>query len=411
MVGCVVTTADVVIVGAGPAGLSAAIAIRRLGVADVVVLDREREAGGVPRHTGHLGYGIRDLHRLMTGPRYAQALRTQAERAGARIATSTTATDWAGPTQLQIATAQGMSTIAARAIVLATGVRERPRAARLVPGDRVAGVFTTGALQQLTHQYHQTPGRVAVIVGAEHVSFSAVLTLRHAGCRVAAMVTPLPRHQTYSPIRLATATRYRVPVVTGADLAEIHGRSRVEAVTLTNGTRIECDTVVFTGDWIPDHELARRGAIVIDHNHRGPVVDGASRTGRAGVFAVGNLVHPAETADVCALGGRHAATSVRQFLSDGSWPTTPLRVIPEAPILWISPAILHPGTALARDRFVLRVSEFLHSRTITVTQGEHVLWHGNVVGALVPNRSISIAADWVDMVDPAGADIVVRLND
>lgn len=401
---------EVVIVGAGPAGLSAAIALSRRGVRDIVVLEREAAAGGTPRHTDHLGFGLRDLHRLMRGPAYARRLRDTAERAGVQIRTATTVLGWSGDTSLRIADETGVAGLQARAIVLATGVRERPRSARLVPGDRGAGVMTTGALQQLTMQGIR-PGHVAVIVGAEHVSFSAVLTLHRAACRVAAMVTSLEHHQTYTPLRLATATRHRVPIITGEDIAAIEGRDHVHAVTLTSGRRIECDTVVFTGDWLPNNELARSGELMLDANHHGPVVDGALRTSRTGVFAAGNVTHPAETADVCALQGRHLAVSLLDWLSTEHWPARPVAVRAEHPIRWISPAMLHPQDPAPRDRFVLRVSEFGQARGIEVSQGDRTLWHGNIVGSLVPNRSLSIAADWVDFIDPEAGEIVVRLRD
>lgn len=401
---------EVVIVGAGPAGLSAAIALSRRGVRDIVVLEREAAAGGTPRHTDHLGFGMRDLHRLMRGPAYARRLREAAERAGVQIRTGSTVLGWTGSTSLRIADEQGVGDIEAQAIVLATGVRERPRSARLVPGDRGAGVMTTGALQQLAMQGIR-PGNVAVIVGAEHVSFSAVLTLHHAGCRVAAMVTSLQHHQTYTPLRLATSTRHRVPIITEQDIASIEGRDQVRSVTLTSGRRIECDTVVFTGDWLPNNELARSGDLTLDANHRGPIVDGALRTSRTGVFAAGNLTHPAEASDICALQGRHLSASLLDWLSTEHWPANPVAVRAEHPIRWISPAMLHPQDPAPRDRFVLRVSEFGEARRIEVTQGERTLWRGNIVGSLVPNRSLSIAADWVDFIDPEAGEIVVRLRE
>ena len=401
------TSADVVIVGGGPSGLSAAIALRSRGVERVIVLERESEAGGVPRHTDHLGYGVRDLHRLMRGPRYAARLRTLADHAGVLIRTQTTAVGWLGAQTLQVATPSGLSTVTAGAVVLATGVRERPRAARLIPGDRGAGVYTTGSLQQLTAQHGQRPGTRAVIVGAEHVSFSAVLTLRHAGCQIAAMVTPLHRHQTYRPLAVLTAGRYRVPILTGCDIAEIHGRHHVQAVTLTNGQRVECDTVVFTGDWIPDHELARHGGVAIDPCHLGPQIDGSFRTDRAGVFAVGNLVHPAETADVCALDGAAVAPSVVDWLALGDWPTPPLRLTPEPPISWVSPSRLHANGTTPRDRITLRVASPVENRFIHVSQGANTLWRGKPRGSLVPNRSISIPSSWIASADPHGVHIVV----
>jgi thioredoxin reductase len=407
------TGVDVAVVGGGPAGLSAAIALRKQGAGSVVVIERENEAGGVPRHTDHLGFGVRELHRLMRGPTYAAGLVARAVAEGVELRTATTVTDWSGPLSLDIVDETGSSSIDARAVVLATGVRERPRSARLVPGDRGAGVFTTGSLQRWTAVHHQPVGRQAVVVGAEHVSFSAVRTLQRAGTNVVAIVTSLPHHQSYWPLRVVTATRHRVPLLVDTDIAEIHGLRRVDGVTLTDGRRLECDTVVFTGDWIPEHEIARRGRVGIDPVHRGPVIDAGGRTDRTGVFAVGNLVHPAETAHACAVAGTQVTTSVIDWLNTNEWPSASMRVRVDPPLLWVAPSVLRPAGLASRSvRFVLRVGEFVATRTIAVTQEGRTLWHGNVLGRhLAPNRSISIAGDWIDDVDPAGEDIVIAVQD
>jgi len=291
-------TADgkrVAIVGAGPSGLSAAIELRRLGVRHVTLFEREQQAGGIPRHTDHLGFGIRDMHRILSGPEYAHALIERATAVGVELRLGHSVFS--------------LDDLDADAIVLATGARERPRSARLVPGDRPMGILTTGSLQQLAMKGRQV-GTRAVIVGAEHVSFSAVLTLRHLACRPVAMVTALPRHQSYGVLKLATATIHRVPVLTGVEVAEIVGKQRVEHVVLTDGRVIGCDTVVFTGGWIPDNELSRRSGLEMDPAIKGPVVDTSFRTSRHDVFAIGNLVHSVAAADRCALDGRAVAEAV-----------------------------------------------------------------------------------------------------
>lgn len=370
--------ADVVVVGGGPAGLSAAIELRRRGAGRVIVYERELQPGGVPRHTAHLGYGLRDLHRITTGPRYAAALTRRAERAGVEIEVGRAVRSFGAGT---VATTGpgGPNAVTAGAVLLATGVRERPRAARLVPGDRPAGVLTTGALQQFTALHHQRVGSRAVIVGAEHVSFSAVLTLRHAGCEVVAMTTPLPRHQTYAPLALATARRHRVPVLTGVDVAEIVGRSRVEAVILTDGTRLACDTVVFTGDWVPDHELARTGGLPMAAGSKSPIVDTGWRTEQRGVFAIGNLVHPAETADVCALDGRAVATHVMDWLALGQWPDAVVPIAATSPLRWA--ATTAAGITARVDTLVTGRLELRHAGRVVHTTSRQE-W--------VPNRAIHL---------------------
>ena len=136
---------DVCIVGSGPSGLAAAIELRRLGARRVLVVDREEEAGGIPRHADHIGFGMRDLHRVLTGPQYAGRYVRLAENVGVDLRRATTATDEEGCRGTLSLTSPGrsISTVSARAVLLATGCRERPRAARLVPGDRPLGVLTS----------------------------------------------------------------------------------------------------------------------------------------------------------------------------------------------------------------------------------------------------------------------------
>jgi thioredoxin reductase len=404
---------DVVVVGAGPAGLAVGAELARLGAGRVEVLEREREAGGIPRHSHHSGFGLRDLHRLLSGPEYARRRIDLATAAGAVVRVETTVTGWAGPRALDVVSPAGIERIEARAIVLATGTRERPRAARLVPGSRPAGVFTTGELQQAVYLHGETVGSRAVIVGAEHVSFSAALTLAHGGARVAAMVTDLPRHQTYAAFRIGAAARFRFPLLAGRVITGIFGRSRVETVELTDAAgRIElvpCDTVVFTGDWIPDHELARRGGLAIDPGTNGPEVDPKLRTSAYGVFAAGNLIHPVETADIVALEARRLGATVARFLEDGvtAPPTVGLRV--QAPLAWVAPNRVGPTSGSPPlGRFIFRTNRFVSRSHLVVEQDGQRLYEKRM-RAFIPNRPYGIAASWLPRVNAAGPPVTARL--
>lgn len=416
---------DVLIIGGGPAGLAAAIELRRRGVPGVLVVDREREAGGVPRHSAHTGFGLRDLHRVMGGPAYARHYQRAASRVGAVIRTQTTLTDWAGgwpgrsggsgPVEATLTSPAGIETVQARAVLLATGCRERPRTARLVPGSRPAGVLTTGELQQRVYLHGQRLTGRAVIVGAEHVSFSAMLTLAHAGANVVALITEQQRHQSLAAFRLGARLVWRVPVWTESTVIEILGSEQVTAVRLRDqrtgaDRRVPCEYVVFSADWIPDHEQARLAGAVMDRGSRGPVVDTTLRTSLPGLFAAGNLVHAAETADVAALSGRHAAAQIAQFLSDPAGATAdpgatvPITVGP--PLRWISPsAIRVPGPLPPRGRFVLRSSAYLPASQLQVRQNGRLLYRERV--RLVPGRSVQLAAAWVNEVNPASGPVHV----
>jgi thioredoxin reductase len=403
---------SVVVVGGGPAGLACALELHSRGVSDVVVLDREQQAGGIPRHCAHQGFGVRDLHRALSGPRYARRYVEAAQRAGVDIRAETMVTGWSSNGSLELTTPDGRERLIPEAVVLATGCRERPRAARLVPGSRPEGVLTTGLLQQLA-QRRLPIGMRAVIVGAEHVSFSALLTLAHAGVDVAGMLTDLPRHQSLPFAGTAAALRYRAPLWTRTVLAAIHGGARVEEVELreldTGRTRsVPCDTVVFTGDWIPDHELAVLGLLELDAGTRGPRADTALRTTRPGVFAAGNVLQGSEPADVAALSGRHVAAAVARWLGDGAWvPQVPVLCL--APLGWISPNAIGDSSAPPRRRFLLRAPEFLERPAIDIRQGGRSLWSGRL-RRLVPGRSAPLPADWIALVDPKSGPIEISAH-
>src|SRR6185436_17525437 len=222
--------------------------------------------------------------------------------------------------------------------------------------------------------------RRAVVVGAEHVSFSAVLTLRESGCETVAMVTEHPAHQTYAPLAWIAGA----PILARSRVVEIRGRNRVEGVVLDDGRTLACDTVVFTGDWIPDHELARRAGLAIDAGTRGPSVDPGGRTSAPGVFAAGNLVHAAETADVAALGARAAARAIVEYVRTGTWPAR-VPIACEAPLYWVWPQALDP-TAPPSLGFLLRIATPARATLATVQDGR-TLWRSQR-RRLIPNRSI-----------------------
>ncbi len=400
---------DVLIIGAGPAGLAAALELKKIGIKDVIVAERESEAGGIPRLCGHIGFGLRDFHQVLTGPNYARKYVELAENAGVRIAYNTTITGWnevENSSNLSYTSPNGMGSVEAKSVLLATGVRERQRAARLIPGHRPQGVFTTGSLQRFVFEHHLPVGKRAVIVGAEIVSLSVVTTLLHAGVKVLNMITELPHHQLYLPIFLPAKIVYadflaRTPIRTSTRISNIFGRQRLEGIEITNldsgqVETIECDTLVFTGDWIPENELARRGAVETGRPSSGPQVDSDFRTSQPGIFAAGNLLRGVETADWAALEGKRAAHSITRYLDDAEWSASRLEVQPEAPIAWICPNVLSPGTAVHGFRFWSK--EFRKDATLQLKQGARILFEKKI-GWLKANVASNLESGWVEKVD------------
>lgn len=404
---------DVLVIGGGPAGLTAAAELARRVAGTVVVLDRERHAGGIPRHSDHPGYGIRDLRRFLSGPEYARRLVDNAQQAGAHVRAESMVTDWVGRTSVAVTSPAGRYVVSARAVVLATGARERPRPARLVPGDRPAGVLTTGQLQNLVHLQGSAVGSVAVVVGAELVSWSAVLTLRQAGVRTALMTTVHPQPESYRAFTLAGRAALRVPVATCTRVTEVIGKGRVRAIEiehLPTGRRrqIACDTVVFTGDWVPDNELPRAAAVDMDPDTRGPVVDAGLRTSAPGIFAAGNLLHPVDTADIAALDGRQVAATVLEYLAGTAAVGPGVRIRAQAPLRWISPQLLTPGHPVpAGNRYLLWIDELVRIPRVTVSQDGRRLSSRVLPWPASPGRVFRVPGSLFDEVDVSGGEVTV----
>lgn len=348
---------DVIVIGAGPSGLAAATELAT--AASVLVLDREQAAGGIPRHCGHYPFGLREFRKLMKGPDYARALVARAQASGVRIATGVDVVALQPGPRVTVTSSQGLAEIAAKLVLIATGVRESSRAERLIGGEKPGGILATGALQGLVYLEGKRPFRRPVILGSELVSFSAIMTCLHAGIRPVAMVEPNPRITARWPAPLYPWLK-RVPLHLSTRIERIEGRERVERVVLDGpgGRRVvETDGVIVSGRFRPEATLLHGSHLERDPATGGPVVDSDGRCTDPVFFAAGNLLRPVETAGWSWAEGVAVGKAMRATL-EGRLPERTrygVKLTGEA-LGWVVPQSVVRHDHPAFDRFQLRVN-------------------------------------------------------
>lgn len=404
-----VENAEVLVIGAGPAGLAAATRLKSLGVVNVIVVDREQQAGGIPRHCGHPPFGMREFGRVLTGPVYARRLADQAQHAGVelRLGCSVVAIDRNSGIVVTCASSRGPLKIVAKRIILATGVRETPRAARLISGDRPLGVLNTGALQAYAYLQHMAPFRRPVIVGTELVSLSSLLTCRNIGAAPVAMIEDRDR-PTVRRLSMLLPRLLGVPVRYGTHIIDIKGKQRVEAVTLrsSNGTLedMECDGVLFTGRFMPEATLARAAGLEIDSGTGGPVIDQFARTSEPRIFAAGNVLHPVETAGWSWREGRQIAEFVAADLAGRLAPAKRIiKLTPGDGVRYVVPQRLVPASG-GLTYLQLRAADDVSGALIARCRGQLIMTQPLTSG---PERRILAS---VVAFDQADADIIFSFD-
>jgi len=261
---------------------------------------------------------MREFKRILSGPVYATRLVGRAIQAGVKIYLNTSVVQLHEKGRISISSDNGKSEIQAKIVVLATGVRETPRSARLISGQRPMGVLTTGTLQSMVYLKQKIPFKRPAIIGSELVSFSSLLTCRHAGIKPVGMIES-KRRVTARHLTQILPALFGVPLYLETRLVGIAGQEQVTSIRVADitgrETDIECDGVLITGQFTPEAALVRMGGLELDQSSGGPVVNQLGQCSDPQYFATGNLLRPVETAGWCWAEGQHCANIVASALS------------------------------------------------------------------------------------------------
>ena len=344
------TEVSLAIVGGGAAGLAAAVAARRAGAQDVLVLDRNEKAGGVLLQCKHEGFGLRKFRVSLSGKEYIQKFLGQARKLNVKVMAATTVLEINSHKEILIVSEkEGVRNIRAKTIILAMGCRERQRGEIGIPGGRPAGIFTAGAAQQWINMKGCLPGKKVVILGSGDVGLIMARRLTLGGAKVEAVMEIMSYPSGLAHNVATCLNEFKIPLYLEHMVTWVHGRERVEGVTVARMSksgdpmvsterRIDCDTLLLSAGLVPENELSLSAGVELDPLTGGPIVNERMETNLEGVFACGNVVHVHHLVDHISyqaeVAGRSAASYLEgNLLSPSRW----IRLTPGQNIRYIVP--------------------------------------------------------------------------
>lgn len=332
----VMMTYDLIIIGGGPAGLAAAVSAKKQGIEKVLILERDRELGGILNQCIHNGFGLHTFKEELTGPEYAQRFIDQADEYQVPYKLNTMVLDITEEKREKIVTAMnrkdGLLFLRTKAVILAMGCRERPRGALNIPGYRPAGIYTAGTAQRLVNMEGYMPGREVVILGSGDIGLIMARRMTLEGAKVKVVAELMPYSGGLQRNIVQCLEDFQIPLKLSHTVVDIQGKERVTGITLAQvdenrkpipGTEefYSCDTLLLSCGLIPENELSGNMGVELSRITSGPVVNESLETNVPGVFACGNVLHVHDLVDYvseeAAKAGIHAAEYIRKWEEDG----------------------------------------------------------------------------------------------